>query len=210
MAVARCGNLINHIDVTYFKLSYTAGCATGRKSGSVMMKLNHAVTGIAILVALAGCQRTSYSNINAANSSLPPLQAQPVPSVQSGALPPPGMADPSQFPAAPTTTNPDMMASAAPATALDVTKESMVGNWRVSNAGASCDMFLTLTNLGSGARGGTRGCAGELTTMGSWEVAGRQVVLKDRNGNTIGTLFKSADARFDGTTSSGQPITLSR
>eukprot|EP01035_Chromulina_nebulosa_P046796 gene46796-63403_t len=120
MTLARYGNLINHIDVTYFKLSCTAGCATGRQSRSVMMKLNHAVTGIAILVALAGCQRTSYSNINAANSSLPPLQAQPVPSVQSGALPPPGIADPSQFPAAPATTNPATAAAAPPATPPDV------------------------------------------------------------------------------------------
>jgi hypothetical protein len=51
---------------------------------------------------------------------------------------------------------------------LDVTKESLVGSWRVNG---SCDMFLTLTNLGSGSRGGTRGCVGELTAMGSWEVA---------------------------------------
>lgn len=175
------------------------------------MKFSHAVTGAAILLALAGCQRTSYSNMNAANSALPPLQAQPVPSVQSGQLPPPGVTDPSQFPAAPT--NPTVAAvgtPVAPTTALDVTKESMVGNWRVQSAGTSCDMFLTLTNLGSGSRGGTRGCAGELTAMGSWEVSGKQVVLKDRNGNTIGSLYKTADARFDGSTASGQPVSLSR
>ncbi|PYB74034.1 protease inhibitor Inh/omp19 family protein [Rhizobium wuzhouense] len=174
------------------------------------MKLSHAVTGAAILLALAGCQRTSYSDMNSGNSALPPLQAQPVPSVQSGQLPPPGGANASQFPAAPANTAAAVGTGAAPGTALDVTKESMVGNWRVQSAGSSCDMFLTLTNLGSGSRGGTRGCAGELTAMGSWEVAGKQVLLKDRNGNTIGSLYKTADARFDGTTSSGQPVSLSR
>ena len=174
------------------------------------MKFSHAVTGTAILLALAGCQRTSYSSMNAANSALPPLQAQPVPSVQSGQLPPPGAAG-SQSPAAPATTTAALDPSlGAPATALDVTKESMVGNWRVQSAGSSCDMFLTLTNLGSGSRGGTRGCAGELTAMGSWEVSGKQVVLKDRNGNTIGSVYKTADARFDGSTASGQPVSLSR
>jgi len=173
------------------------------------MKFSHAVTGTAILLALAGCQRTSYSSMNAANSALPPLQAQPVPSVQSGQLPPPGAG--SQFPAAPATSTAALNpAAGAPATALDVTKESMVGNWRVQSAGSSCDMFLTLTNLGSGSRGGTRGCAGELTAMGSWEVSGKQVVLKDRNGNTIGSVYKTADARFDGSTASGQPVSLSR
>lgn len=93
---------------------------------------------------------------------------------------------------------------------MDVTKEQMVGNWRVAYAGSSCDMFLTLTNLGSGSRGGTRGCAGELTTMGSWEVSSKMVQFKDRSGNTIGRVYRTADNRFDGTTNSGQPLSLSR
>lgn len=173
------------------------------------MNFRYVATGMAIMVVLAGCQRTSYSGLSPSDS-LPPLQAQPVPSVQSGQLPPPGApADPSQFPAAPASTAPGAT-EVAPATALDVTKEQMVGNWRVTNAGSSCDMFLTLTNLGSGSRGGTRGCAGVLTAMGSWEVASRQVVLKDRGGNVIGRLYKTADARFDGTTNDGQPVSLSR
>ncbi|WP_454289167.1 protease inhibitor Inh/omp19 family protein [Rhizobium arsenicireducens] len=174
------------------------------------MKLKHAATGVAILLSLAGCQRTSYSGFESSSSTLPPLEAQPVPSVQSGQLPPPGTTSPSGFPAAPAPGTQTAAIDAVPATALDVTKESMVGNWRVSNAGASCDMFLTLTNLGSGSRGGTRGCAGPLTAMGSWEVAGRQVVLKDRSGNVLGRLYKTADARYDGTTNTGQPISLSR
>ncbi len=173
------------------------------------MKLKYAATGVAILLSLAGCQRTSYSGLDSGASSLPPLEAQPVPSVQSGQLPPPG-ATPGDFPAAPAPATQAAATDTAPATALDVTKESMVGNWRVSSAGASCDMFLTLTNLGSGSRGGTRGCAGPLTAMGSWEVAGKQVVLKDRSGNVLGRLYKSADARYDGTTNTGQPISLSR
>ena len=144
-----------------------------------------------------------------------PVQAQPVPTVSSGQLADP-TADNSQFPAAPVSGTATVGGAQTPggdvaaATALDVTKEAMVGNWRVSNAGSSCDMFLTLTNLGSGSRGGTRGCAGELTAMGSWEVAGKQVVLKDRNGNPLARLFKTADARFDGSTNGGQPVSLSR
>lgn len=178
------------------------------------MQLRYVVTGVLVAVSLAGCQRTSYNPY----SDLPspaPLQAQPVPSVQSGQLPPPGASDPSQFPAAPTA-NTNVAAlppggdAGAPATALDVSKESMVGNWRVSNGGTSCDMFLTLTNLGSGSRGGTRGCAGELTMMGSWEVSGKTVLFKNRNGDVIGRVYKSADTRFDGTTNSGQPLSLSR
>ena len=62
------------------------------------MQLRYAMTGVAVVLSLAGCQRTAYDN--ASYSSQPaPLTAQPVPSVQGGQLPPPGGA--SQFPAAP-------------------------------------------------------------------------------------------------------------
>ncbi|MBB3563778.1 hypothetical protein FHX06_005127 [Rhizobium sp. BK512] len=169
-----------------------------------MMQLRYVVTGLTAALALAGCQRTSYDY--SSNSAPPPLTAQPVPSVQGGQLPPPA----GQFPAAPTSTAPMagvQPGGAAPATSLDVTKESMVGSWRVNG---TCDMFLTLTNLGSGSRGGTRGCVGELTAMGSWEVSGKQVLLKDRSGNQIGSVYKVADNSFNGQTSTGQPITLSR
>jgi hypothetical protein len=184
--------------------------------GSKNMRTIHAVAGLAVVLALAGCQRTSTSDFGGNPVSPAPLQAQPVPTVSSGQLAAPG--DTSQFPAAPVSgtaavggvTSPGGTEVAAATNALDVTKESMVGNWRVSNGGSSCDMFLTLTNLGSGSRGGTRGCAGELTAMGSWEVAGKQVVLKDRNGNPLARLFKTADARFDGSTNGGQPVSLSR
>ncbi|GAK71315.1 hypothetical protein RRU01S_16_00780 [Agrobacterium rubi TR3 = NBRC 13261] len=179
------------------------------------MQFRYVVTGLAVVMSLASCQRTSFDyNNNSAPSGnpgyTPPLQAQPVPSVQSGALPPPGGS--AQFPNAPANAAPGgtNVASAAPAAAMDVTKEAMVGNWRVSNGGASCDMFLTLTNLGSGSRGGTRGCAGELSSMGSWEVSNKMVQFKNRAGDTIGRVYKTGDTRYDGTTNSGQPLSLSR
>lgn len=169
------------------------------------MQFRHVATGVAIVLSLAGCQRTAYNDASY-NPAPAPLTAQPVPSVQGGQLPPPTGG--SQFPAPPSnaaaqTGQPGAVAS----NALDVTKESMVGSWRVNG---TCDMFLTLTNLGSGSRGGTRGCVGELTAMGSWEVSGKQVLLKDRSGNQIGSVYKTADSRFDGQTSSGQAISLSR
>ena len=181
------------------------------------MRIVHVAGGLMMALALAGCQRTS-SSMDSVNTqqNITPLEAAPVGTVSSSQLPDP-TTDTSQFPEKPTTET--AMATgtgvagandAAAATALDVTKESMVGNWRVASGPSSCDMFLTLTNLGSGSRGGTRGCAGELTTMGSWEVAGKQVVLKDRNGNAIARLYKSAESRFDGSTNSGQPVSLSR
>ncbi|MGG7516959.1 protease inhibitor Inh/omp19 family protein [Allorhizobium undicola] len=172
------------------------------------MNLKFAAAGVAAVLALSGCQRTSSDY---GSSSLPPLQAQPVTPVQAGQLAPP-TADSSQFPAAPATNQQASLTpnASAPASAMDFTKEQLVGNWKVANGGASCDMFLTLTNLGSGSRGGTRGCAGPLTAMGSWEVGNKQLMLKDRDGNVIATLYKAADNRFSGSSSNGQPISLSR
>jgi hypothetical protein len=140
-----------------------------------------------------------------------PLEAQPVQPVETGQLPDP-TTDTSQFPTKPAndpTLNQaqnDQMAAAA----LDVKKETMVGSWKVSANGVSCQMFLTLTNLGSGSRGGTRGCGNELALMNSWEVAGKQVSVKDRDGNLIATFFKTADNKFNGRSSTGTPISLSR
>ena len=177
------------------------------------MRIVHAAGGLMMALALAGCQRTASMDSVNTQPNLTPLEAQPIGTVSSSQLPDPTTnTTAGQFPDKPVTDT--AMATgtgdAAAATALDVKKESMVGNWRVSNGPSSCDMFLTLTNLGSGSRGGTRGCAGELTAMGSWEVAGKQVVLKDRSGNAIARLYKTADTRFDGSTNSGQPLSLSR
>ncbi|QRI62797.1 protease inhibitor Inh/omp19 family protein [Shinella sp. PSBB067] len=181
------------------------------------MRIHHAAGGLMMALALAGCQRTGSMDSVNTQPNIAPLQAQPIGSVSSSQLPDPTTSTSGgQFPEKPGTDT--AMATGtgvgtgdtAAASALDVKKEGMVGNWRVSNGPSSCDMFLTLTNLGGGSRGGTRGCAGELTTMGSWEVAGKQVVLKDRNGNAIARLYKTADSRFDGSTNSGQPVSLSR
>ncbi len=140
-----------------------------------------------------------------------PLEAAPVQTVQSGQLPDP-TTDTSQFPQKPAndpaalSQQNDQVAAAA----LDVKKESMVGSWKVNSNGVNCQMFLTLTNLGSGSRGGTRGCGSDLSLMNSWEVAGKQVVVKDRDGNQIASFFKTAENQFTGRSSAGTPIILSR
>ncbi|MGO7381535.1 hypothetical protein ACCS86_37335, partial [Rhizobium ruizarguesonis] len=68
------------------------------------MQLRYAMTGLVVVLSLAGCQRTAYDYSSNASAGPAPLTAQPVPSVQGGQLPPPTGG--SQFPAAPTTTAP--------------------------------------------------------------------------------------------------------
>ncbi len=187
-----------------------------------------AVTGV---LALSACQRTTYDYSPPAPPPPQPLTPAPAGQVQSGSLPPPGGAStyPSgtygttqpgmtdtttgQYPAAPgapTETAGGMGNVSAPAGAVAVTNSALVGSWKVNEGGVSCDMFLTLTNLGEGLRGGTRGCTGGLSTMKSWGINGDQVVLNDANGYAIARLYKTADNRIEGTSSSGQQVVLSR
>lgn len=176
------------------------------------MRISLAVGALSAALMLAGCASDRMDDIDTGVKPQP-LEAQPVAPVESNSLPDP-TTDTAAFPQKPVV-DPALgqnaaTTDAAAATALDVKKEQMVGGWKVNAGGSNCDMFLTLTNLGSGSRGGTRGCAGELSVMGSWEVAGKQVLLKDRNGNTLARLYKSAENRFDGSLNSGQPVSLSR
>ena len=176
------------------------------------MRISLTIGAGLVALLLAGCASDRMDDIDT-GAKPQPLEAQPVAPVESGQLPDP-TTDTAQFPEKPVV-DPALgqnqtQTDAAAATALDVKKETMVGGWKVNAGGGNCDMFLTLTNLGSGSRGGTRGCSGELSAMGSWEVTGKQVLLKDRDGNTLARLYKSADNRFDGTLNSGQPVSLSR
>src|SRR5690606_19057642 len=73
--------------------------------------------------------------------------------------------------------------------AAEITKNGLLGSWNVSSAGTSCQMFLTLTKYGSYSRGGTRGCANELSNMRAWELSGSQLLLYDDGGNAIARLY---------------------
>jgi hypothetical protein len=178
------------------------------------MRIFHAVTGIALMAALAGCDRTVYT-YQPAPVAPAPLQAQPIGGVQTSDLSAPGGTapmGPGQFPAAPAAPNQQLASvnAAPPANSLDISKEQLVGGWKVSSGGATCNMFLTLTKFGQASRGGTSKCVGELMTMRAWDVAGKQVVLMDANGNPIGRLYKTADNQYNGSSNSGLPISLTR
>ncbi|HZG27464.1 Protease inhibitor Inh [Ensifer adhaerens] len=184
------------------------------------MRVVHAVTGIALLAALAGCDRTSdaYQQQPSATFTPAPVNPQPVEGVQSSGLSDPTGQQPmtpGQFPAPPQSPAQTQVASAGaagtpPANAMDIKKDQMVGGWKVSAAGTSCNMFLTLTKFGNASRGGTSRCVGELTTMRAWDVSGKQVTLMDSTGNQIGKLFKTSDNQYSGSTNSGTQISITR
>ncbi len=116
-----------------------------------------------------------------------------------------------EFPDAPQTTGPtpEELQRAA-ANAPDVTRDSLVGRWTISTGGNSCDVFLALTKWTGGYRAASRGCSDQASLISAWDVQGKQVLLGDSSGAQFARLYKTGDKRFDGTTASGQAISLSR
>jgi hypothetical protein len=173
-------------------------------------------------LALAGCNSTRLDSLSTQPAPAP-LPAAPSGTVQQGVLPPVGgtgqmVAGGAQFPSAPvdpaaSATLPPVQTPGATQTAAAgpaVSRDSMVGAWKVTTAGSSCQMFMALTQWSGGFRAASRGCPGDAASVSAWQVNGSQVVLKDSGGNTVATLFSSGASRFDGQTMSGQPISLSR
>ena len=160
----------------------------------------------------AGCSSTRFSSMNEQ-----PAPLQPAPSgnvTSSTTLPPPAApgttpTDPAGFPEAPG--GGTQMAAVDPATtAPDITTGSVVGAWNASVSGQSCQLITSLTKLGSNNRAASRACAAPVDGVKSWNVAGKQLSLYDDTGSVVARLYSSGPEKFDGQTSTGLPISLSR
>lgn len=173
-----------------------------------------------VAIAAAGCQSSRFDSIDTRPE---PLTAAPSGQVSSSQLPPPtaaGPTDPSAFPPAPGQASGTQVASATPgatpppltppANAAPVTKEAMVGAWRVNSGGSGCQMMLSLTKMSADFRAASLRCPGDAANVAAWNVAGSQVVLKDNSGNTVARLYASGAQRYDGQTTGGQSISFSR
>ncbi len=188
-----------------------------------------AVLAALSMLLLAGCESTRMDGINTAPApvySAPagtvtqnqlPAPTSPAPVIAGQTTPgviAPGINDPNAFPAAPVVpgapaagTKPVQVASAGGA---DVTVSSVAGVWSVSLAGQNCKVATPQTKYGQGFRAGPLKCPGEMANVKSWNVAGKQLSLYDESGATIARLFTTTPGRFDGQTTGGAPITLSR
>ncbi len=174
---------------------------------------------------LAGCQSARLDSMSTQPAPAP-LPAAPAGTIQQGTLAPVGgtvapAAGGTQFPNAPVNPNAPAATTVAPITPAAgtqvasasgpaVSEDALVGAWKVTTAGSSCQMFMAKTKWSGGFRAASRGCPGDAAAVSAWTVNGNQVVLKDSNGNQVATLFSSGGTRFDGTTTGGQPISLSR
>jgi Protease inhibitor Inh len=154
----------------------------------------------------AGCSSSRFSSIDTQPAPLTPAPAGTVNNTQlpppaQPATPPPGTEDMAALP--PTAAEP-------PATAADVTTASVAGVWTATVSGQSCKIATPQTKFGAGFRAGPLHCPPPLDGIKSWNVAGKQLALYDEGGGVLARLYSSAGERFDGQTSSGLPISLSR
>lgn len=164
---------------------------------------------------VSGCNTSRFSSLD---SGPAPLPAAPSGKVSAAALPPPAApapADPAAFPAAPGTAGTDVAAlppaaDPAAASAPDITAGNVAGVWNASVSGQSCRVATPQTKFGKGFRAGPLRCPAPIDGVKSWNVAGKQLTLYDEGGQALAQLYSSGAEKFDGQTSSGLPISLTR
>ncbi|TKT82826.1 protease inhibitor Inh/omp19 family protein [Aquamicrobium sp. LC103] len=169
-----------------------------------------------ISIVLAGCQSDRFSQVDTRQPAPAPLSPAPAGSVTASQLPPPaqpGTMNPSQFPAAPgaeSTPQDTQQMAALEQSAPDVTAGGVAGVWNASVAGQSCRIATPQTKFGQGFRAGPLRCPAPLDGVKSWNVSGKQLSLYDESGNSLAQLYSSGGERFEGQTSGGQSISLTR
>ena len=80
----------------------------------------------------------------------------------------------------------------------------------VKTLDAANNGITSLTKLGSNNRAASRQCAAPINNVKSWNVSGKQLTLYDESGSALARLYSSGPEKFDGQTSSGLPISLTR
>ncbi|MFC4626496.1 protease inhibitor Inh/omp19 family protein [Daeguia caeni] len=167
----------------------------------------------AVGVILAGCQSARMDD--SYSPPIPSAPAAPLAPAPSGTVQKGDLSSPATFPEAPQT-NPagqpgdTQIASLPPASAPDLTPGAVAGVWTASLGGQSCKIATPQTKYGQGYRAGPLRCPGELGNLASWAVNGKQLTLYDGAGGTVATLYATGPGSFNGQTSGGQALTLSR
>ncbi|MCE7029845.1 AprI/Inh family metalloprotease inhibitor [Jiella avicenniae] len=191
--------------------------------------MNHPVrtTAVTAMLLLAvGCSRSVSPY---ADNGPPPLAPVPAGQVASNQLPPPPPPPPpgndmaagqdmtsdgdasldasnGGQPETSGTQNTQVASASQPA----LSRNSVLGAYKVTTDGGNCQIILSLTKWSGGYRAASRGCPGKVADVSAWDVSGSQVVLRDSGGTNVANLNSAGNARYEGRTTGGQSITLYR
>ncbi|WP_108662594.1 AprI/Inh family metalloprotease inhibitor [Acuticoccus kandeliae] len=161
-----------------------------------------------LTLALAGCFSSSQRRAPA------PIQAAPSAPVQSAELAPPPQPVAPVAPVAEAPLPAETQTAAAPpaSSGVSVGRTDLLGGWTLSSGGETCQLFMSLTTWTGGYRASTRGCSSpQLSGISAWDLSGNTVTLKGGDGaNTVATLTASQPQQFNGSTTGGAGITVSR
>jgi hypothetical protein len=182
-----------------------------------MFNAKSGVFAVSLLsLALAGCTSDRFAP---AASAPPPLTPAPTGTISGSQLPPPSSpTGPSAFPQAPGQQTQDMAAldpnaSAGAGAAVSgpaISAGSVAGVWNVNVGGQSCRVATPQTKFGQGYRAGPLRCPAPFDGVKSWNVEGGSLAFYDENGQALARLSSAGGQNFNGQTTSGQPISLSR
>lgn len=130
----------------------------------------------------------------------PPQQPEPPAPIADEALPGEGEAEV------------QVAAATVPTGGVAVGRTDLLGGWAISSGGETCQLFMSLTQWTGGYRASTRGCnSPTLAGISAWDLADNTVTLKSgEGGGTVATLAATEQTRFNGATSEGAAITVSR
>lgn len=195
---------------------HRAACDGETKMGTLVNSSSALLAASLLALTLAGCTSSRFGSIDSGGPA--PVAAAPSGTVTSTQLPPPqpapGTTAAGAFPPPPTTpgTTPqtEEQMQIAAANAPDVTAGSVAGVWNATVGGMPCRVATPQTKFGQGYRAGPLRCPPPFDGVKSWNVEGKQLSFYDEGGNVLARLYSSGEQKFDGQTTSGQPISLSR
>lgn len=179
-------------------------------------------------LAVTGCTSDRFSRVDtrpAVVATAPaPITAAPAGQVSSSQLPPPtqpGVTNPGPiqpgmaqgaFPAAPGSEDGGTQVASLPPQGggAPVSAGGVAGVWNAQVAGQSCRIATPQTRFGEGFRAGPLRCPAPLDGVRSWNVSGSTLTLYDANGSALANLSSAGSGSFNGQTSNGQPLSLTR
>jgi hypothetical protein len=107
---------------------------------------------------------------------------------------------------------PSVTGTTASGTHFGAPPEPMAGRWQLAAIGASqCNMnFGGTPDAGEGTIAPEGGCPGNFYTSRKWTFEQGSLIIRDHNGQPLGQFALASPGRFDGKTTSGQQVTLTR
>jgi hypothetical protein len=107
---------------------------------------------------------------------------------------------------------PTVTGAPAAGTPYGAPPEPMGGRWQLAAPGLSqCVMtFGAAAGEGEGTIAPEGGCPGNFFTSRKWTFEQGSLVIRDHNGQPLGQLALASPGRFDGKTTGGQQVTLTR